>query len=114
MTEREKKLQGLNYELAKGSKTNRGKVFILIRELLGYNQAQFARLIGIKPITLSRWESNQIRHPELNFEQCQNLHHELGKLNLTLFDLPFLSMKVTVVELKTAELLATALISTDS
>ncbi len=111
---KEKKIQDLKEELAKGSKINRGKVFILIREILGYNQAQFARLIGVKPITLSRWENNQIRHPQLNFQQCQNLHHELTKLNLTLFDLPFLYIGVTTMELKTAEILANALISPTS
>lgn len=106
----EKKLMEIKAELAKGKKCNRGKVFITIRELLGYRQAHFARLIGVKPITLSRWESNEIRCPSLNFEQCRNLNYELSKINLSILDLPFITVSVKVSELKTAGMVGTALI----
>lgn len=108
--DKNKKLLEIKTELAKESKCNRGKVLVTIREVLGYSQSHFARLIGIKAMTLSRWESNEIQCPSLTFEQCKNLNHELLKIKLSIMDLPFLSVSLKVSELKTAEMVSRALI----
>ncbi|NET39401.1 MAG: helix-turn-helix domain-containing protein [Cyanothece sp. SIO1E1] len=58
-----------------------------IRSALGYSQPQFAELLGVRPIQVSRWERG-VASPMLSIPQVKALQMELKKLGLDVLDLP--------------------------
>ena len=109
-----KNTEGINYtlvdrltkELGRGKAANKGKIYRLIREALGYSQSDFARKIGVQGVTVSRWENNRVETPFMTYEQAKQLQTELQRIKLSLADLPDVMVILSVDELNQLGLLS--------
>jgi transcriptional regulator with XRE-family HTH domain len=51
-----------------------------LREFLGLSQDQFARLLGVHPMTVSKWERNVAFPPDYNIQQMEALREACSDL----------------------------------
>jgi transcriptional regulator with XRE-family HTH domain len=62
-------------------------VFTQIRKKAKISQTEFAKVLGVTNVTLSRWEAG-IHQPTLTFKQYKTLSHILIGMGLSINDLP--------------------------
>ena len=56
-----------------------------VRLDLGMSQGDFAELLGVRPVSVSRWETGR-RSPEFNWEQLVTLDEALAPLGKRILD----------------------------
>lgn len=57
-----------------------GERIRLIRDRLGLTQQQLAQMLGVHPVTLSRWERNQAEPGPYNVQQLLLLEEGAGRM----------------------------------
>lgn len=81
------------------NKSKAGEIIKNMRIALGYKQKEFANILSVHLSSLSRWERN-ISEPMMTFQQAEKLENELKKINMSITDIPNLSVIVDAKELK--------------